>query len=498
MGIQGISAKMPPRRLEEVFVTEGVPQETFVEPPNFGAIFVDVRHPGKPVIIEGQSGTGKTTTVRKILEKIPETQAIYLTARQTTDCEQIERLALQHEIGTFIIDDFHRLPENTQILLVDIAKLAAEQVTTAPLPKLVLIGINQLGSSLIQFVPDIAKRCGIHSIIPADEAKTSELIALGCLSLGIEFDHPELVYNESRGDYWLSQLIAQTACSTAGVFEHQPQHTLVSLNKDQMRQSIVTRLDAAYRPAVKEFCRGRRFRPSNDPYFKLLRAVSEYGQSNVDLTMLANSRDDVRQSINNVKDRRLTVVLESRPNAARYFYYNAETKQFSIDDPAVFYYIRHLDWEKLRVECGFRETAREYEFDVALSFAGENRDLARFLAENLRELDMSIFYDELYETNYLGKTWTAQFERIFQRDSRFVICLLDECHREKIWPTFERECFLPRVSEETVLPIYLDDTRFPGIPTDLVGIKFGEFKAGQDWREPAVEKIIMRVIDRIG
>lgn len=53
------------KSLEDVFVTEGVPQYTFVKPPNYNEILVDIRKTGKPVIIEGQSGTGKTSTARK-------------------------------------------------------------------------------------------------------------------------------------------------------------------------------------------------------------------------------------------------------------------------------------------------------------------------------------------------------------------------------------------------------------------------------------------------
>ena len=53
--------------VEEVFVTEGVPAFTFVRPPNYNRILVDVRSAGKPVILEGQSGTGKTTTIRQII-----------------------------------------------------------------------------------------------------------------------------------------------------------------------------------------------------------------------------------------------------------------------------------------------------------------------------------------------------------------------------------------------------------------------------------------------
>lgn len=55
--------------LEEVFVTEGIPEFTFVKPPNYNEILLDIRRKGKPVIIEGQSGTGKTTTAKKIINQ---------------------------------------------------------------------------------------------------------------------------------------------------------------------------------------------------------------------------------------------------------------------------------------------------------------------------------------------------------------------------------------------------------------------------------------------
>ena len=55
---------MPPKLLlEEVFRTEGLPEFTFVPPPNYNDILLDIRRPGKPVVLEGQSGTGKTTGI---------------------------------------------------------------------------------------------------------------------------------------------------------------------------------------------------------------------------------------------------------------------------------------------------------------------------------------------------------------------------------------------------------------------------------------------------
>ena len=156
------------RLVEDVFVTEGVPLETFVEPPNFGQILIAIRRKGKPVIIEGASGTGKTSTIKKILERLGHIDNCnYWTARKTDHAIAIADLADNPRAGIFIIDDFHKLPSKIQNKLANIAKTAAEENDAESYPKLVLIGINQVGAELVQFAPDIAKRCAIFQINPA-------------------------------------------------------------------------------------------------------------------------------------------------------------------------------------------------------------------------------------------------------------------------------------------------------------------------------------------
>ena len=484
--------------VEAVFVTEGVPEFTFVLPPNFNEILVDFRRPGKPVVIEGQSGTGKTCTAKIILEKVSTTHAIeYLTARKTIDVEKMVALAKTPIKGPYILDDFHRLSVELRRTFADVAKLAAEEGEGTLLPKLIMIGINQVGSSLIQLAPDIAKRCGIHRIQAGTKETISQLVAKGCELLNIESIDVELVFTESRGDYWLAQTICQSACTMQGILSTVEVKAAVPLEITSLRKSVVERLTAGYYPAVKEFCRGKRFRPGNDPYLRLLKAVGENGESSVDLNMIANASSDVRGSINNIKDHRLPILLETKPFCAQYFYYDRETKFFAIEDPALFYFIRHADWTRVRHDCGFRNDALAVEYDFALSFAGENRELARCIAEQLTLLDTNVFLDEYYEANFLGSTWSGQLKRVFAEDSHLVVCLLDEQHKKKIWPTFERDCFLPRVPSGTVIPIYLDDTPFPGIPSDLIGIKFKWDKNDPDLKNKVTDNIVFKLLERL-
>lgn len=481
------------KNLENVFVTEGVPLYTFVKPPNYNDIFLDIRKPGKPVIIEGQSGTGKTTTVKKVLEQLNESVKItYLSARKSVDVEQIVKIAATPNKGWYVIDDFHRLSIELREKLADLAKIAAEEGNETQLPKLIFIGINQIGAELIQLVPDIAKRFGIHKISAGGKEEVEKLVRNGCIELNISITNLDEIYGESKGDYWLTQILCQSICALNDITETQKEKKEIKYDIEKTRAKVVAKLEASYHIPVKDFCRGKRFRKSNDPYFKLLRLIGEQDSSIVDLNKLASQHDPVKGSINNIKERRLDILLESKESLARYFYYNSDSKNFAIEDPALFYYIKHLNWDKLRDDCGFNDGEKNYEFEIAISFAGENRELARKFSEKLEIFDVSVFFDELYESNLLGKALTKQFTRIFNEDSKFVLCLLDSNHHEKIWPTFERETFRARVQEEAIIPVYLDDTKFLGIPEDLYGFDMKNTHTDDD-----VDNAVIKLVEKI-
>ncbi len=485
-------------KVEEVYKTEGTPEYTFVSPPNFNEILVDLRNPRKPVVVEGQSGTGKTTTVRRILETETNVAGyVYLSARKASDMERILQLGDGRLLGAFIVDDFHRLNVNIQQAFADLVKVAAEDPEQEKYPKIVIVGINKVGSGLIQLVHDVAKRCGIHRIAPADSPTTLELIDKGEVKLLIEIENKQSIADESKGDYWLTQLICQTICLINDVTETQTIQRKVGFDLEKLRKRVIARLEHTYAEPIKEFCRGRRFRSTNDPYLKLLKCVSEQESSIVDLTELANFYPEVRGSINNIKEKRLTTLIENKPLCEQYFYYNQETKKFAIEDPALFYYLKHLNWEQLRQECGFRTTDQNYEFDFAISFAGENRELARLVTSQLELLDCSVFFDELFEANFLGKAWRKEFKTTFKDKARFVVCLLDKFYEEKIWPTFERECFTPRIADEAVIPIYLDDTIFVAIPQDTIGIHFHPNDSTELVTNEVADQIVFKLYDRL-
>lgn len=487
--------------LSNVFVTEGVPYLTYVKPPNFNEILIDMKKVGKPVIIEGHAGTGKTSTVLKIIDELQDKINFkYFSARKRDDLIEILKLSNEPKKGNFVIDDFHRLPDIIKKNLSNIAKVAADEGFDSDYPKLIIIGINQTGRELLTLSPDIAKRCGIHRIKSGTEKAIMEIVEKGEFLLNIKFLRPKIIFTESKGDYWLAQILCQTFCLKSDVVERQDTMQLITAKISDVRKSIIDRLENSFGPIVKEFCRGKRFRPSNNSYFKFLQLTSKSEEYPVDIneiTGIAENSD--KNAVNSIKDHRLEIHIKDKPLLSANFYYSKETKLFNIEDPALQYYIKHIEWKKLYKECGFTNTNHNYVFDVAISFAGENRKLADLITTYLKILDYEVFYDELYEANYIGSSWSKEFERIFTTDSKYVICLLDCFHKQKIWPTFERECFSEKLPLNQLIPIFLDDSKFVGIPQDLIGIKFKyqQQEIDEKLKDIIFREIVMKIIQRI-
>lgn len=107
----------------------------------------------------------------------------------------------------------------------------------------------------------------------------------------------------------------------------------------------------------------------------------------------------------------------------------------------------------------------KFEFEVALSFAGEDRVYVEKIAGELKSRGINVFYDE-YETAKLwGKNLSTYLSEVYYAKSRHCIPFISKNYPLKEWPKLERESALARAlkEEEYLLPIRLDSTTVPGI-----------------------------------
>ena len=105
-------------------------------------------------------------------------------------------------------------------------------------------------------------------------------------------------------------------------------------------------------------------------------------------------------------------------------------------------------------------------FDVALSFAGEDRAYVEKVAEGLRARNIRVFYDKYETASLWGKNLYDHLADVYQNQSRFTILFISRFYANKVWTNHERQNAQARAlneNREYILPARFDDTEVPGL-----------------------------------
>ena len=118
------------------------------------------------------------------------------------------------------------------------------------------------------------------------------------------------------------------------------------------------------------------------------------------------------------------------------------------------------------------------DFDVALSFAGEDRNYVEEVASVLGEMGLRVFYDKYERVSLWGKDLYTHLREIYFNRARYTVLFISKHYKKKLWSNHERESAQARAfieNKEYILPVRFDNTKIPGIlPTtgylDLKGL----------------------------
>ena len=130
-------------------------------------------------------------------------------------------------------------------------------------------------------------------------------------------------------------------------------------------------------------------------------------------------------------------------------------------------------------------------YDVALSFAGENRDYVDQVATILREKDVRVFYDKFEEAKLWGKDLYEYLSEVYQKEARYTVIFISEHYAKKLWTSHERKSAQARAFKENreyILPARFDDTEVPGLLPTIAYVSLRE-KTPEELAELIVQKL---------
>src|SRR5690242_10858166 len=109
----------------------------------------------------------------------------------------------------------------------------------------------------------------------------------------------------------------------------------------------------------------------------------------------------------------------------------------------------------------------QHKYDVAISFAGPQRDLAEYLATKVQTAGFAVFYDGFYTAQLWGKELPVVLDDICRKQSRYCLILVSKEYTERLWANHERRSALARAiaekGQEYILPVRVDSSELSGI-----------------------------------
>lgn len=123
----------------------------------------------------------------------------------------------------------------------------------------------------------------------------------------------------------------------------------------------------------------------------------------------------------------------------------------SLENPMLGYYLKSIEWQKFASDVGFINVGHDREYDVALTFAGEDRTYVEKLKECLERLDYSVFYDFDQQHYILGQDVEEYLSPIYSEKCRYVVAVVGEKYGSKQWTRFEYQNYRDRIGVGEVL-----------------------------------------------
>jgi hypothetical protein len=113
-----------------------------------------------------------------------------------------------------------------------------------------------------------------------------------------------------------------------------------------------------------------------------------------------------------------------------------------------------------------RDLNDPFEYEVVLSFAGEDRAVAEEFGSLLRAKGIRVIYDESQTAELGGGDFVTHIAELYRTKAYYCVMFISRHYPLQTWTEAERTVAQEhslRDADEYILPIRLDDTEVPGI-----------------------------------
>ena len=103
-------------------------------------------------------------------------------------------------------------------------------------------------------------------------------------------------------------------------------------------------------------------------------------------------------------------------------------------------------------------------YEVALSFAGEQRVYVEAVTRTLQSRGVSVFYDEFETVRLWGTHLAEELQSASEGRASLAVVFISADYVERMWPRHERRAILSRAVVERgeyVMPVRFDDSEVP-------------------------------------
>ncbi|QHG17654.1 TIR domain-containing protein [Nostoc sp. ATCC 53789] len=334
-----------------IFRTAGTPELNYEEPQEFENFKVELQTLGKGLAVEGPSGIGKTSTMRRVISSIqPALPTKWISSISNNSHKEIEQSLNQGFDGYLIIDDFHHLSDEYKDRVAKAIKFQSEQDT--PKSKIIVIGINRVRHMLMEGFPELAGRVGIISMNKQPDEKVQAMIEKGERAANIKFHNRAQIVEASDGSFFTAQHLCLYLATKAGVTGTQKEYKIIEYGPTDVMSQVLDQFAFKYRNELDILASVDASSPLKGAGLVLLWLLRREGVGFIYMNEARHQYPELGQSFDRLVNGELQTCFDNNVRLAKLLFYDERSGMLVLEDPQLVFYLRNIIWREFARKTG--------------------------------------------------------------------------------------------------------------------------------------------------